>query len=109
MALKDDVVAKVTEKLSQLSPSQIDEYVSRGEEHFLTITKRLEVPPRALWLWVDLSIAFYNDNAPNGSSGNVTSIKRGDTTIAYAENSASLSNVQALSNKLNSYKVVIAR
>jgi len=103
MALKDDVVAKVTEKLSQLSPSQVDEYVSRAEEHFLTITKRLEVPPRALWLWGDLSIAFYNDSL--GASGDVTSIKRGDTTIAYAENSASLSNVQAL----NSYKVVIAR
>lgn len=107
MALKDDVVAKVTEKLSQLSASQIDEFVSRAEEHFLTITKRLEVPPRALWLWVDLSTAFYNDSI--GSSGNVTSIKRGDTTIAYSENPNSLSNVQTLRNKINSYKVVIAR
>ena len=83
MALKDDVVAKVTEKLSQLSPSQIDEYVSRGEEHFLTITKRLEVPPRALWLWVDLSIAFYNDSL--GASGDVTSIRITSYNVCYTK------------------------
>ena len=107
--MKDNVIENVTSKLPEADKPKAEEYVSRAEEHFLTVTKRREIPSTAFWLWVDLSIAFYNDFTAEGSSGNVTSVKRGDTTISYSENSASLTNVQTLDNKLKSYKVVLAR
>ena len=110
MALKDNVIAIVMEKQSSLSLSQANEFVSRAEEHFLQITKRTSIPPRASWLWVDLSLAFYNESISAGSSsGKVSSIKRGDTTIQYAEGLSGLSSVDMLNQKILTYKVVLSR
>lgn len=106
--MKDNVIAIVMEKQPSLSLSQATEYVSRAEEHFLELSKRTTVPPRATWLWVDLSLAYYNESL-GSSSGKVSSIKRGDTAITYAEGSAELSSIDALNDKILKYRVVLAR
>lgn len=108
MELKDKVKHQLEIKHPDFSEAQVDEYVSRAEEYFLATTKRTEVPDKAFWLWVDLSDAFYKDST-GSSSAAVTSVKRGDTTISYADTAAGLSDVAALRNKLNAYKVVVAR
>lgn len=108
MTMKDNVIAIVMEKQTSLSLLQATEYVSRAEEHFLELTKRTTVPPRATWLWVDLSLAFYNESL-GGSSGKVASIKRGDTTVSYADGSAELSSIDALNDKVMKYRVVLSR
>lgn len=108
MTMKDNVIAIVMTKQSSLTLEQATEYVSRAEEHFLELTKRTAVPPRAIWLWVDLSLAFYNEDLGT-SSGKVSSIKRGDTAITYAEGSKDLLSIDSLHDRIMSYKVVLAR
>ena len=106
--LRDKVITKVSEKLPTLSASDILEYVERAEEYFLTVTKRTAVPEKAFWLWVDIAVTMQKEGV-TASGGNVLSVKRGDTTISYAENAASLSNITSMINRVNSYRVVVSR
>lgn len=107
--LKTRVTEKLQTKYPNKTPAEIDEAVSRSEEYFRSTTRRLEVPEKAFWLWVDLSTAILTGTLTfSGNSGNqvVSSIKRGDTTVSYAESGSTASN---LLEQVKTFRVVITR
>lgn len=81
---KEQVVSKVKDKLPELSDSEVLELVDRAEEFFLSETNRISMQQRAFWLWVDLSLEI-NKIGTGNFQNVVTSIKRGDTNITYAD------------------------
>lgn len=77
------IVQRVHDALPGVSETKVGELIDRAQDYFLTETKRKEVPGRAAWLIVDLAVAYYRQDVENGKAP-VSSIKRGDTTISYA-------------------------
>lgn len=107
--LKTTVAEKLQNKYPDKTPDDILEAISRSEEYFLSITKRRQVPEKALWLWVDLSAAMLTGTVSFiGSDAVVSSVKRGDTTVSYDPDAANLP-VNRLLQQVSGYKVVITR
>ena len=109
--LLDRVTEKVTEKLTGTTANP-EEMVSRAEEIILEATYRKVINERGFWLWVDIALAVYAAESAGNTetSGPVSSIKRGDTTISYAENASATENLPpTLQSRLNTYKAVKAR
>ncbi|MEA4825792.1 MAG: hypothetical protein VB130_04045 [Clostridium sp.] len=104
--LKTKVIEKVSTKLSEIPIATVEDIVSRAEEYFKAKTKRREVPERAFWLWVDLSIAMHKSSLNEGEAV-VSSIKRGDTTINYG--ATKVRTVSSFDEELKGYKVVVSR
>lgn len=104
--LKTKVIEKVSIKLPETPIATVEDIVSRAEEYFKAKTKRREVPERAFWLWVDLSIAMYKSSLNEGETV-VSSVKRGDTTINYG--TTNIRTVSSFDEELKGYKVVVSR
>lgn len=104
--LKTKVIEKVSIKLPETPIATVEDIVSRAEEYFKAKTKRREVPERAFWLWVDLSIAMHKSSL-NEDETVVSSIKRGDTTINYG--GTNIRTVSSFDEELKGYKVVVSR
>lgn len=104
--LKNRVIEKVSAKLPELSANDIEELVSRAEEYFTSKTKRREVPEKAFWLWVDLSLAIHKSSLNEGEAV-VSSIKRGDTTISYE--ASSKIGLSSFDDQLKKFMVVVSR
>lgn len=106
-SLKEKVILKLREKLPNSSETEITEYTERAEEYFKAKTNRLNVPVRAFYLWIDLALEMQKTPSGASSQGTVASVKRGDTTITYAENQAT--GLNAFASQLKEYRVAVAR
>lgn len=104
--LKSKVIEKVSTKLPDMIASDVEELVSRAEEYFKNKTKRREVPEKAFWLWVDLSLAIHKNLLSDGEAV-VSSVKRGDTTINYDTNKGT--PLGSLNSQLRGYMVVVSK
>lgn len=100
---KEKVVATVRQRLA-LDADQAAELADRAEEIFLTETGRLQVPDRAFWLWVDLALAVHKGDTGIGEQ-QVTSIKRGDTTIQYSSSSAAALPAGSVLSRVQQWRV----
>lgn len=104
--LKEFVIRKLQKKLPDLTETQASEAAERAEEYFISVTKRSRVPEQARYLWVDLALKILEEaetesgtaSGAGVSSGKVSSIKRGDTTIEYSEGAAAAEGVVSLSD-----------
>ncbi|MEG1632040.1 MAG: hypothetical protein RR251_08520 [Hydrogenoanaerobacterium sp.] len=106
--LKQAVINKVKERLPQQPATAVLECVDRAEEYFLGLTKRKSVPLSAFYLWIDLALRMNKLETGSESSGRISSIKRGDTTIQY-ENGGSTTDAASLEERILSYRVARAR
>lgn len=106
-AEKQKVVARLQQRL-QLEEAEAAELAERAEETFLSETGRAQVPGRAFWLWVDLALAVHRGNTGE-SSGQVTSIKRGDTTIQYAASAAATLPTGGVMDRVRAWAIAKAR
>lgn len=104
-AQKSQVVEKVRKYLINASDAEIEEAVDRAEEHFLSLTGRRQVPDRALWLWVDTALALHASGA-DGVSQQVSSVKRGDTTIQYQEGAGGITDIDS---RIAKFRVAVSR
>lgn len=104
--LKTKVIEKVSTKLPEVPITDVEDLVSRAEEYFKAKTKRKEVPERAFWLWVDLSVAIYKSSLNEGEAV-VSSVKRGDTTINYG--ATKVTSLSSFDEEIKGYKVVVSR
>lgn len=104
-SLRERAAEQLREKLPETPPEELEEALDRAEEYFLGKTQRLQVPARAFWLWVDLALAYWKDLKASGEA-QVVSVKRGDTAVTYADESGTPKGMDALSDRLSSYRVV---
>lgn len=108
MAADKERVVTVLRQRLQLEEGQAAELADRAEEIFLSETKRLQVPDRAFWLWVDLALAVHSEDVGTGEQ-QVTSIKRGDTTIQYSESGSAAQPAGTVLNRVKQWKVARAK
>lgn len=113
---KADRSVAVRKALFQLpenvTAEQIEDYVDRAELYFFARTNRRAVPVRATLLWADTAVAMFKADSSadaSGTTGAVTSIKRGDTSVQYASGADALTDFSpsvTLSKRIDYYRVV---
>lgn len=113
------VLQIVASRLPGLLLEEIETLVIKAQYYFLEQTGRYRIPKRATYLWADLAIAMQVDQleahqagAAQQSGGVISSIKRGDTTIQYAEGQVSIAGrrlVSSMEDRLSKYRVVKTR
>ncbi len=108
MAADKERVVTVLRQRLLVDEAQAVELADRAEEIFLSETNRKQVPDRAFWLWVDLSLAVHKGEA-TAADQQVTSIKRGDTTIQYSSSSAAAQPAGSVLNRVRQWKVARAK
>lgn len=108
--LRTAVYNKLAARYPDATGDTLDECIDRAAEYFCSRTGRANIPPGAFYLWIDMAVRVYGlqsaDTATPG--GAVTSIKRGDTTISYAEGSVAEAMVD-IDSRVLLYRVVRAR
>lgn len=104
---KEQVVLRLQGRLPEISTEAAAELVDRAEELFCAETGRRVVPERACWLWVDLSEEIHSGAAGGSSGQQISSVRRGDTTISYSERADVSPGNTAL--RLSRFRVVQAR
>ncbi|MFV0497485.1 MAG: hypothetical protein ACK5L0_04830 [Candidatus Fimivivens sp.] len=108
--LRTTVYNKLAARCPDATEDVLNECIDRAQEHFCGVTGRANIPPCALYLWIDMSARVYGLlQSPDMATGAaVTSIKRGDTTISYAEGAVAEAMADIDSRVLR-YRVVRAR
>ncbi len=109
--LRSSVYHKLAARYPDAGSDMLDECIDRAAEYFCSKTGRAKVPPGAYYLWIDMAVRVYGlqqSAAAPAPVGAVTSIKRGDTTISYAEGSVAEAMADIDSRVLR-YRVVRAR
>lgn len=101
------VLRKAAIALPDISPEELEDWVDRAELYFFARTGRRAVPVRALLLWVDITVALAKQAAAEMGGGRVSSIKRGDTAVQFAEHGTTLGN--SLERRIDYYKAVRTR
>lgn len=108
--LREAVLVKLHARQPDISNDLSNECIDRAEEYFRAKTGRQNIPPGAMYLWIDMAERFVKLQSSNqsASTGVVTSVKRGDTTISYSDEQVAEA-MCSISDRIALYRVVRAR
>lgn len=105
---REKVIARVQLMFSDLPAANIEDLVAQAEEYFLGLTGRQTVPDRATHLWGDIAAEIKQHGLPASGQQNVSSIKRGDTTVNYSAGGVG-NGLSGLDARIALFKVAVIR
>lgn len=105
---REKVITRVQLMFSDLTAANVEDLVAQAEEYFLALTGRHVVPERATHLWGDIAVEIKRNGLPASGQQNVSSIKRGDTTVNYSAGDAG-NGLSGLDTRIALFKAAIIR
>ncbi len=79
-------------------------YLDRSENHFLTYCNRSDVPKNADFLIYDLVISLLKAEGIIKKEDGIKQVHRGDTTITYKDTKGEVSVFDEFKNRLNKFR-----